>query len=157
MIMIRRTEQRDLERVHMLINGNLDKYFDPSVINFFFMQWPAGQFIAEDIFGRPAGAICCSVLDGGRVSISLLAVDGKYRRQGIGGRLLDHVRNTCLMQGYSTIQLEVRTTNANAITFYQNRGFIRSEYLPKYYSDGGDAFRMVCDVRSMGRITDIRT
>ncbi|MBR7152539.1 MAG: GNAT family N-acetyltransferase [Candidatus Methanomethylophilaceae archaeon] len=157
MIIIRRTEQRDLGKIHMLMNGNLDKYFEPSVINFFFMQWPAGQFFAEDVFGRPAGAVCCSVLTGGRVSISLLAVDANHRRQGVGGRLLDNVRNTCLIQGYTTVQLEVRTTNFNAISFYTKRGFVKSEYLPRYYDDGGDAFRMVCDVRSMGRIVEQRT
>ena len=30
------------------MNGNLDDYFSPDVINFFRMQWPTGQFIAEE-------------------------------------------------------------------------------------------------------------
>lgn len=149
MIIVRRAGDVDLEKVHGLFNRNLDKYFDQSAINFFMMQWPAGQFIAEDIFNTPAGAICCSVLTGGTVSISLLAVEPGFRNRGVGGRLLESVRNVCLMQGYSRIQLEVRTRNSNAINFYKNKGFVVSDFLSGYYNDGGDAYRMVCNVNSL--------
>jgi ribosomal protein S18 acetylase RimI-like enzyme len=51
-----------------------------------------------------------------------------------------------MMEGYSMMQLEVRTTNASAIRFYEKQGFRISETLPNFYSNGGSAYRMVCNV-----------
>ena len=143
MAMIRQAGEWDAEKVFSIINGNLDDYFSPDVINFFRMQWPTGQFIAEDFLGNPVGAICGSRLDGGRASISLFAVSAGQRGRGIGTQLLEAFRRRCLMEGMSTIQLEVRTTNTNAIRFYERHGFVRTEHLPHFYNDGGDGYRMV--------------
>ena len=141
-MMVRQAGEEDLGRIYSVMNGNLDEYFSPEVINFFMAQWPRRQFIAEDVFGNAAGAICGSRLDGGRASISLFAVDASFRRKGVGGMLLDSFRRRCFMDGFGLIQLEVRTTNADAISFYRRRGFSVSENLPHFYSDGGDAYRM---------------
>ena len=143
MVMVRQAGQRDVEKVFAIINGNLDDYFSPDVINFFRMQWPTGQFIAEDFLGNPVGAICGSRLDGGRASISLFAVSGNHRGKGIGTQLLEAFRRRCLMEGMSTIQLEVRVTNTNAIRFYEKNGFVKTEYLQSFYNNGGDGYRMV--------------
>lgn len=143
MVMIRQAGERDIEKVFSIMNANLDEFFSPDVINFFHMQWPTGQFIAEDLFGNPLGAICGSRLDGGRASISLFAVSSGHRGTGIGTQLLESFRRRCLMEGMSTIQLEVRTTNTNAIRFYERHGFVRTEYLHSFYNDDGDGYRMV--------------
>lgn len=146
MAMIRQSGPNDIEKVFSIVNGNLDDYFSPDVINFFMMQWPGGQFIAEDVFGNPLGAICGSRLDGGRAAISLFAVSSTHRRTGIGTQLLESFRRRCMMDGYSTIQLEVRTTNLSAIRFYEKHGFVKTENLPHFYNDGGDGFRMISRV-----------
>lgn len=143
MAIIRQAGEWDTEKVFSIMNGNLDDYFSPDVINFFRMQWPTGQFIAEDFHGNPVGAICGSRLDGGRASISLFAVSGNHRGKGIGTQLLEAFRRRCLMEGMSTIQLEVRVTNTNAIRFYEKNGFVKTEYLQSFYNDGGDGYRMV--------------
>lgn len=142
-MIIRQAGEKDFEKVCSIINGNLDDYFSPDVIAFFMSQWPHGQFIAEDVFGNALGVICGSRLDGGRASISLFAVESSFRGKGVGGMLLDAFRRRCFMDGYGTIQLEVRTANSNAIAFYKKRGFVCSEFLPHFYGDGGDAYRMV--------------
>lgn len=84
MAMVRQAGEKDLEGVFVLMNSNLDEFFPPSVIMFFQEQWPQGQFVATDVFGNILGAICGSRLEGGRVSISLFAVDESRRGQGIG-------------------------------------------------------------------------
>ena len=94
MAMIRQAGEWDAEKVFSIINGNLDDYFSPDVINFFRMQWPTGQFIAEDFLGNPVGAICGSRLDGGRASISLFAVSAGQRGRGIGTQLLEAFRRS---------------------------------------------------------------
>ncbi len=143
MTYIRQTGERDVEKVFYLMNSNLDDYFAPDVINFFMIQWPGGQLIAEDLFGNAVGAICGSRLDGGRASISLFAVDSAHRGSGIGSELLGAFRRRCMMDGLGTIQLEVRTTNESAIRFYERHGFVKTEYLRSFYNDGGDGYRMV--------------
>ncbi len=143
MAIIRQTGERDLEGVFAVVNSSLDDFFPPSVIMFFQEQWPQGQFVAADLFGNILGAICGSRLEGGRASISLFAVDEGYRGQGIGGQLLDAFCRRCRMDGYGTIQLEVRTENVRAMAFYEKRGFRRTETLPAFYNDGGNAYRMV--------------
>ena len=141
--MIRQADERDAMKVFEIMNKGLDDYFAPEVINFFQMQWPGGQFIAEDLFGNAVGAICGSRLDGGRAAISLFAVIPGYQGKGIGTQLLDAFRRRCMMEGYGTIQLEVRTQNTRAISFYETHGFYKTELLHGFYSDGGDGYRMV--------------
>ncbi len=143
MAIIRQAGEKDLEGVFVLMNSNLDEFFPPSVIMFFQEQWPQGQFVATDVFGNILGAICGSRLEGGRVSISLFAVDESCRGQGIGQQLLDTFRRRCYMDGYSIIQLEVRTSNLLAKRFYEKRGFRVTEHLHGFYNDGGDGYRMV--------------
>ncbi len=142
--MIRQATASDAPKVYALINANLDDYFSEDVIAFFLAQWPQGQFVSVDLFGRVDGALCGSALDGGRASVSLLAVDSASRGRGVGTALLDSLRRRCFMEGRTVIQLEVRTTNSDAIEFYLSRGFSVSEELPRFYNDGGDAYRMVC-------------
>lgn len=140
----------DITDVFAVLNLNLDDYFAPEVIGFFLTQWPEGQFVAETYAGRIVGALCGSRLGGNRASVALLAVDSSVRGKGAGSALLSDLRQACLMQGISTIQLEVRTTNVSAISFYQRRGFVVSEHLPSFYNDGGDGYRMVSPVLTSG-------
>ncbi len=147
---IRKMTAKDIDDVFTVLNLNLDEYFAPDVIVFFLAQWPEGQFVAESITGRIVGALCGARLDSGRASVSLLAVDPGSRGTGVGTSLLTALRWACVMDGISTIQLEVRTTNRSAIKFYTHHGFSVSENLPGFYNDGGDGYRMVSPVFDSG-------
>jgi ribosomal-protein-alanine N-acetyltransferase len=109
-------------------------------------MWPEGQFVAEDLFGNIRGALTGTRMSNGRASIALFAVDSSCRGQGIGSRLLREFRMKCFMQGYTEIQLELRTTNLSARTFYTKHGFIVSETVPDLYGPGEDGYRMVAKV-----------
>ena len=143
---IRQTVPADAGAVLALVNNNLDDFFHPDIVDFFLMQWPTGQFIATDFLNRPLGVLVGSRLSRGRASISLLAVNHDVRSMGIGTQLLTYFRRRCMMEGYSMMQLEVRTTNASAIRFYEKHGFRVSENLLNFYSNGGSAYRMICNV-----------
>lgn len=144
--MIRQTVPADAGIVQALVNNNLDDFFHQDIIGFFLAQWPTGQFIATDFIGRPLGVLVGSRLSGGRASISLLAVNQEVRSMGVGSQLLAYFRRRCMMEGYRTMQLEVRVTNTRAIAFYERHGFMISENLTDFYSNGGSAYRMVCNV-----------
>ncbi len=147
---IRKMTAKDIDSVFAVLNLNLDNYFAPDVIAFFLAQWPEGQFVAESVTGGIVGALCGARLDNGRASVSLLAVDFRSRGVGVGTSLLTALRRACVIEGISTIQLEVRTTNKFAIEFYTHHGFSVFESLPGFYNDGGDGYRMVSSVLGSG-------
>ena len=67
--------------------------------------------------------------------ILFLAVSPEHRGEGFGERLVaqvaeDHRRVTC----------HARTTNENALEFYDRLGFEVVRRIDNYYEDGGDAF-----------------
>ncbi|HSN54965.1 MAG TPA: ribosomal protein S18-alanine N-acetyltransferase [Candidatus Sulfomarinibacteraceae bacterium] len=71
-----------------------------------------------------------------------VATRPKYRRLGLGRRLMvlaeDHARS----ESGETLTLEVRTTNAAAIRLYDSLGFERVGVRRGYYADGDDALVM---------------
>jgi len=62
--------------------------------------------------------------DWGSLFINSLAVGRHWRKNGIGGRLLDHASEQARSKGYDRISLHVWSENLNAIAFYEKRGFI---------------------------------
>lgn len=66
-----------------------------------------------------------------------IAVKEPYRRAGVGGKLLKSVLAT-----KTEVFLEVRETNAQAISFYKKHGFAPVGIRKKYYSDGENAIIM---------------
>ena len=64
--------------------------------------------------------------------INTVAVDGAYRRQGIGRRLL--LAAEAWLEGQvSAYFLEVRQSNAPAIALYQSLGYQQVGVRPRYY------------------------
>jgi ribosomal-protein-alanine N-acetyltransferase len=72
-----------------------------------------------------------------------IAVAPALRRQGLGRYLVQYALNYARRLGAARIELEVRTDNSTAIALYQRFGFHIQEIVPKYYSDGADAYLMV--------------
>ncbi len=147
----RRAGGADVPGMYRVYNTNLDDYFAPENIEFFMMQWPRGQFVAEAITGGIVGSLSSYLLEPTVATITLLAVDAPYRGRGAGSALLDAFIPTCIGSGVSRIQLETRVTNSGAIRFYERKGFTISGMIPKLYSDGGDAYRLILDVNRYRR------
>lgn len=63
------------------------------------------------------------------------AVDPAFRRQHIGQRLLDAVLASPQAQRASIMTLEVRATNAAALSLYHRNGFVDIALRPRYYPD----------------------
>lgn len=125
---------------------NLDDYVSADAIEFFMLQWPRGQLVAEAVTGGTAGALSSFVMEDGAVSVALLAVGGPFRGMGAGSALMDRMIAESIAVGAPRVQLEVRVTNSSAISFYERRGFVRTETVRGIYGDGGDGYRMVLDL-----------
>jgi len=88
----------------------------------------------ERVIGFVGGAI-----RSGHGHISGIAMDGEYRRKGVGKRLLKTVGAEFLADGFERVTLEVRKSNWNAIRFYKKNGYKKSYDIKGYYADGEDA------------------
>lgn len=85
------------------------------------------------------------VLDEGE--IANLAVDPKYRGRGVGYALLESLADECRRLGIRVIHLEVRPSNADALSLYRKCGFEEDGRRRGYYADTGeDALLMSRDI-----------
>jgi len=141
-MMIREYDHRDSCRLYEISCSSLDQTYNEGMFAYFHMQWPKGQIVACDYSGRPMGFISTARIDMSHARIMMFAVDRGYRSTGIGSKLLTELKRVAMMNGINNISLEVRSTNTNAIDFYRKRGFVASEILENYYTDGGDAVKM---------------
>jgi ribosomal protein S18 acetylase RimI-like enzyme len=67
--------------------------------------------------------------------ILFLAVNDEYRGQGFGKRLVARVADD-----YGSVTCHARTTNEEALAFYEHLGFEVKRRIDSYYEDGGDAY-----------------
>lgn len=79
--------------------------------------------------------------------LNLLAVEPRYRRQGIGRRLVNWLEASARVAGTFSISLEVRVRNVAARSFYTRLGYREADRLPGYYEQLEDAIRMTRDLR----------
>ncbi|ELY95067.1 N-acetyltransferase GCN5 [Natrialba hulunbeirensis JCM 10989] len=86
----------------------------------------------------------CYALDGDLIGfaavrrdgyILFLAVSPEFRGEGIGKRLVARVADD-----HQTITCHARTSNENALQFYEHLGFEIKRRIDNYYEDGGDAY-----------------
>lgn len=62
-----------------------------------------------------------------------LAVDSDYRRQGIAEQLIDSLIECLVDNEVVCLTLEVRVSNAPAISLYEKKGFVQVGRRPNYY------------------------
>lgn len=145
-MIVRDMKDGDTDTVFSITSRSLDQYYDPSVFFYFRSQWASGQLVACDFSGRPVGFLTSTRLTGDSVRIMMFAVDPIYRSKGIGQSILNEFRRRAMMIGARNIVLEVRITNERARKFYRRNGFMETDILNNYYSDGGQGVRMVAPV-----------
>lgn len=81
-----------------------------------------------------AGVVALKRDEGGAYELTKLAVDNAYRRQGLGGRLMEAVDDLAFELGLSKIHLLTSSKNTDAVRMYRRLGwtqFLDGEH-PKY-------------------------
>ncbi len=68
-------------------------------------------------------ASCMAGYDGHRGWIYFLAVKNDYQRKGLASMLVDHAESELIKLGCPKLELMVRKTNENVISFYQSAGY----------------------------------
>ncbi len=85
--------------------------------------------------------------------ITNLAVHPDYRREGIGGKLLELLIGLCHERGMQAITLEVRETNTAAQKLYEKAGFTVCGIRKAYYKDRENAIIMTYQLQDGGKIS----
>ena len=75
--------------------------------------------------------------------LTTLGVAPEHRRRGLGIMLLDHLDLVLRAKAISTVVLEVRVGNIEAIEMYKKAGYAVVNRIERYYTDGEDGFMMV--------------
>jgi len=108
--------------------------------------WSLAMFVLE--LSKPSG-VCLAAIDAGKLvgylvcarydqvwHLMNIAVDPSARRRGLGRRMLEAMLERAGPDASYT--LEVRTSNAPAISLYESLGFRAAGTRPRYYQDTGE-------------------
>lgn len=138
---LRLFQPQDLPRVYELACTSLSENYNPTLFIDLYSYWPEGFIVLEDE-GQVLGFIFGIMLSRSDARILMLAVDARFRGRGVGTVLYREFLRQCSLKGLRTITLEVRVSNVLAIRFYEKMGFQLSGRVPRYYTNGEDAYRM---------------
>lgn len=100
-------------------------------------------YIVAEVDGVIAGYVGSWIVMG-EGQITNIAVKKDYRSRGIGAALLYAVIVELERRGSTSIVLEVRVGNENAIKLYEKFGFEVVGKRPKYYTDNKEDALIMC-------------
>ena len=141
MLTIRRVQPQDIFSVIKIAHESLPERYQPNIFNTFYESFPQGFLIAlkhHKIVGFLIGVKTHDTI----AKILMLSVNESHRKQGIGSALLINFLQEMLLQNIRLVNLEVRTNNKIAITFYKKHGFDIQETITGFYQNGEDAHSM---------------
>lgn len=75
--------------------------------------------------------------------ITTVGVAPEHRRRRIAHRLMEKIEEGFRRRSVRTVRLEVRSINDGAQQLYSSIGYIVTQRLPRYYSNGGDGLLMI--------------
>lgn len=83
-------------------------------------------FLVGELEGRLVASAMAG-FEGHRGWVNYLAVSPDYQQQGIGRTLMQRVEQLLLELGCPKVNLQVRASNAQALGFYQQLGYLQDE------------------------------
>ena len=75
--------------------------------------------------------------------VTTIGVSPEHRRKGIARSLMEKVEDGFRRRNVRMVRLEVRSVNTGAQQLYRDLGYIVTQRLPRYYSNGGDGLLMI--------------
>jgi [ribosomal protein S18]-alanine N-acetyltransferase len=138
---IQRVQADDIFPVIALAYDTLPERYNPSIFNQFYESFPEGFLIAKHDH-TPIGFLIGIKTTPNTARILMLSVKNNNRKQGIGSALLKQFLLEMKNYQIKQVELEVRTTNQNALDFYTKQGFILQGKLRQFYQNGEDAYSM---------------
>ena len=75
--------------------------------------------------------------------ITTLGVAPEHRRRHVARRMMEKAEQGFRRREVRTVRLEVRSINESAQSLYAGLGYVVTQRLPRYYSNGGDGLLMI--------------
>ncbi len=97
--------------------------------------------LAADVDGKLAGFAITEFSDT-RAHLSLFAVQPAHQRRGIGLAMIEWIIESALAAGIEKIDVEMRSNNFAARSFYEALGFLSTGQVAGYYQNVETAVRM---------------
>jgi ribosomal protein S18 acetylase RimI-like enzyme len=141
-IALRDFQGHDVPVIAQIVADALHEHYDSSLYHSLSQAWPDGFLVAADPADRPIGFLLGVSQVAGEARVLMFAVDGAYRNQGTGSRLMETFLARCRLRSLNKATLEVRVSNTTAIRFYARFGFSVTDLLRGYYSDGENGYQM---------------
>jgi ribosomal protein S18 acetylase RimI-like enzyme len=79
----------------------------------------------------------------GQGHLTAVGVAPEYRRRGLARLIMHEIERSLIARGVGSIKLEVRANNVAAQQLYEQLGYIVTQRMGKYYSNGDDGYSMV--------------
>jgi len=102
-----------------------------------------GETALRAVFVAEAGEQICGYSVAsyavGIAELESVAVSESARRSGLGRALCERVMQWARERGAKSMQLEVRESNAAALSLYRRLGFVEQGKRPKYYKEPVEA------------------
>ena len=162
------TSEHQLPYIQSLIDRDLSEPYSIYTYRYFINNWPHLALLAlvhtpndhsSNDASQPAaantthcvGTIVCklsppaqptSSASLSRGYLAMLATHHHYRHMGIALQLVQRVMAVMERDGADVMVLETEVSNAAALSLYERLHFVRDCRLPRYYLNGGDAYRL---------------
>ena len=139
-IKIRNFELPDIRRVmeieeQSFLDGDAGLYLE------LYEEWREGFLVAEKE-EKVIGFVVMVLSLEGEGRVFSLAVDSRYRGEGVGRTLLKAAFGVLRKVKIGYVRLEVRVSNTVAQRLYKSMGFVEIGFIPFYYKDGEGAIVM---------------
>lgn len=131
MLVFRNVEEKDIAFIAELEKNIFSDAWTNKSIGDTMNQPQAFITVAEENEEIAGYCIIYYVLDEGE--IARIAVDERWRRQGVGRRLLDYACECCREKNIERLLLDVRESNESARVFYKNYGFEEDGIRKNFY------------------------
>jgi len=89
----------------------------------FYQQVSGSGFWVADLAGTVVGMAGIERLNDTEAEVRRMYVDSGYRRRGIGVRLLSHIEDFCIGEGYQRILLSTSEMQDAALALYRAQGY----------------------------------
>lgn len=137
---IRKMSLEDLEEIAPTLETDFDDFWNYNIIKSELLNENSTLFIAKSNYSIVAFAGIWQVVD--IMHLNDIVVAKKFRNQGIGKILLNHIINYTKEQNINELTLEVRQDNLPAINLYKHFNFKIIGERKNYYGANNNAIIM---------------